>query len=265
MVAPSAVVKQTAKTVLKPNYIKSVVCSTVFLFLCIICYLLSGLIEIMAGRTVMYIFITLFIFFLTVPLFYGVLRFFRRMQWGETDGIISIFHYFSSKREYLRVIKVNAVVAVRLGVIGVILLIPAFITDLLQSSFVYDLLGTAIPLWTSNLWVVSIVLFVTALIVLFFVSLRFYIVPFIFVANDDIDTLKAVSLSNIISKRTAFDFFFFMLSFIFWILISILLVPLCFLLPYFIMSYLVHCRFAVSQYNRVVDDLNNTSAPSYSA
>ncbi len=266
MVASSAIVKDTAKTALKPNYLKSVIGSTVVVFSSIICYLLSKLLGTVFGRVAYYTVLALFILFILIPLFYGLIRFFRRMQWGQNDGVISIFYYFSSKHSYLRVIKLNVIIALRLLVIGLVLMIPAVITDVLQNGHLYDLFGITMPLWTSNLWIVSEVLKVSALIVLFFVSLRFYIAPFLFVADDGIDVLEALHFSTVISKRTAFDFFFLIISFALWILLSILLMPLCFILPYFIMSYLVHCRFAVAQYNRVVDEISgNNSAPYYSA
>ncbi len=266
MVASSAVVKDTAKTVLKPNYFKSVIACTVFVFSSIICYLLSELTGVIFGRAIYYTVLALLVLFVLVPLFYGLIKFFRRMQWGQQDGVISIFYYFSSKKNYFRVIKLNAIIVLRLLVIGIVLLIPAIITDILQNGHLYDLFGITMPLWTSNIWIISEVLKISALIVLFFVSIRFYIAPFLFVADDGMDVLEALHFSAVISKRTAFDFFFLIISFALWILFSVLLIPLCFVFPYFIMSYLVHCRFAVSQYNRVVDEISgNNSAPHYSA
>ena len=135
---------------------------------------------------------------------------------------------------------------------------------ILSTETVYNLLDVPMPQWTSNLWTLNSFLAILAAFGLVFVMLRYYLAPFIFVSNDDLDPAEAVNMSKIIAKRTGADFFGLVLSFIPWLLLSIFVAPLIFTLPYFISSYCVHCRFAITDYNSDVDKFNASATPSFS-
>ena len=122
----------------------------------------------------------------------------------------------------------------------------------------------SIPVWTSNLWALNSFLVILSTLALVFVMIRYYLAPTIFIANDEIDPAEAVNMSTIISKRTGADFVGLTLSFAGWILLSLLVAPLIFTLPYFTTSYCVHCRFAITTYNMDVDRFNASFTPSFS-
>ena len=91
-------------------------------------------------------------------------------------------------------------------------------------------------------------------IILIAIMLKYYLAPFLFVADEDMDVMEAIHKSTVLTRATAVDFLILVLSFLGWILLSVLVMPLIFTLPYMVMSYVVHSRFAVANYNKVVKE-----------
>ncbi len=264
MLAPSPVVKLTARNALKSSVLLSIAVSCVLLFVFFIAELTASLFSIFAGELMYILVLAAFLFFAVCPLFLGVLYFYRRLLWGQNDKLVIIFKYFSSLSEYKRALHFLFLLAVRLGFASAILYIPSFLVAILSNEKIYNLLDIPLPIWTSNLWALNSFLVFISSLALVFVMIRYYLAPMIFVGNDDIDPAEAVNMSTIISKRTGADFLGLVLSFTPWILVSFLVAPLIFTLPYFITSYCVHCRFAITAYNLDVDRFNASFTPSFS-
>ena len=178
--------------------------------------------------------------------------------------MLIIFKYFSSLDEYKRALHFTLLIFLRLVITALVTFSPCIVVWVLSNDAFYEALGMSLPIWASNLWALNSVIAIFSSFVLVFIMLRFYLAPFIFVASDDIDSAEAVNMSSIISKRTGGDFFGLVLSFAGWIVISLFIAPLVFTVPYFAASYCVHCRFAITAYNRDVDRFNASSTPSYS-
>lgn len=264
MVAPSPVVKKVARDALKQDLLKSVVVCCVALFAFFIVLLTSSLISIFAGRTGYFISMGLMTVLLLAPLFLGVLYYFKRLVFGQKDSALIMFKYFSSAKEYRRSLVLTAILTMRFVFVATILYMPCIIVYTLSSERLYEVLNISMPLWTSSLWALNSFLSVLSAFGTAFVMLKYYLAPFIFIGNDDIDPAEAVNMSTIIAKRSGADFFGLALSFIPWILLSIFVAPLIFTLPYFTASYCVHCRFAITIYNRDVDNFNASATPSFS-
>lgn len=264
MLAPSPVVKQTAKTALSQCFLTAIAVICVFLFIYFIGSLTASIVSVFAG-TVGYV--TAFVaiaFFAISPLALGMLYYFRRLIWGSQDSILIVFKYFSSVAEYKRALHFTLLIFVRLIITALIVFSPCILVWILSNDALYEALGFSLPIWASNLWTLNSVIAIISGLLLVFVMLKFYLAPFIFVANDDIDPAEAVNMSSIISKRTGGDFFGLVLSFAGWILLSLFIAPMIFTLPYFVTSYCVHCRFAITAYNRDVEHFNASGTPSYS-
>ena len=156
------------------------------------------------------------------------------------------------------------IIGIKLVFVAVVLYLPCLVVWILSNEQIYSFFDMSLPIWSSNLWALNSFLAFVASLALVFVMLKYYLAPFVFVSNDSIDPAEAVNMSTIISKRTGADFFGLVLSFAGWIVLSFLVAPLVFTLPYFIASYCVHCRFAVTAYNRDVDRFNSNVTPSFS-
>lgn len=264
MLAPSPVIKKTAKTALSQNFLTSVAVCCVFIFIYFACNLTASLFSVFAGNIGFFVAFILFFVFALSPLALGVLYYFRRLVWDSEDSVLIMFRYFSSVNEYKRALAFTLLLFSRLVFIAAITFSPCIIIWLLSNDAVYEAFGFSLPIWASNLWALNSFVVIIAVFAFVFITLKFYLSPFIFVSNDDIDPAEAVNMSTIISKRTGGDFFGLVLSFAGWILLSLFVAPLIFTLPYFVASYSVHCRFAITAYNRDVDRFNSAVTPSYS-
>ena len=94
---------------------------------------------------------------------------------------------------------------------------------------------------------------------------RYYIAPFLLIADEDMDAAEAIHMSDVISKSTMLDFIYLFFSLLGWIILSVLVIPIMFTLPYIITSVSVHTRFAIAEYNKRVDKQNSDTFPTYVA
>lgn len=264
MLAPSPVIKQTAKDALSRRFLTSVVVCSIFLFLLFAGVLSASTASFFAGDFGYLAILVPLIVFAIFPLILGVLCYFRRLIWEQKDSVLVVFKYFSNRAEYKRALRFSVLFFSKIALYAVVVFSPCIVIMLLSQEQVYKMLGVSLPIWASNLWTLNSFVAIISLIVLMFAMLRFYLSPFIFVSNDDIEPAEALNMSTIISKRTGGDFFGLVLSFAGWILLSCLVAPLIFTLPYFFCAYAVHCRFAITAYNLDVERFNAANTPFYS-
>jgi len=147
--------------------------------------------------------------------------------------------------------------------VGFVLYLPAIAVWLISQSFLYEILGMPIPIWSANLNYVLTFFTTTASAILIFIMIKFYLAPMLFVADDNIDFAEAIHMSKTISKKTSLDFIFLGFSFIGWILLCFLYIPIVFILPYIVTSYLVHSRFAVAEYNKHISENVKADFPTF--
>lgn len=261
MSVPSYAVKQTAKTALSGKYTQSVIASSIFVFSALCIELIGSMIYTSVGEIAYFIFTIVLAAFIGFPLFLGLLYFFRRLLWGNSDSVAVVFKYFSSVALYKRAMHLSLILTVRLGISALVAFAPSIIVTALTSEDFYSILGFSIPLWASSLWVVNSFLQILGLALWLLINIRYYMSGFLFVADENMDAAEAVNMSSIISRRTAGDFFWLAVSFFGWAALSILIAPLIFTIPYFICSYGVHCRYEVAAYNKNVDIMTNNSTP----
>ena len=259
----SQVVKITAKAALKDKWLRAIVVSSIFLFTVLVCYNISSVFSIVAGDIAANVLLAVMLLLLICPIALGTIRYFWRILFGADDNPVSVFYYFSEKKVYRRAMWLILSLALRMVLFGLLLNIPRFIVEAMSHSFLYELIGMAIPVWTANLTNVTVFLKVLAEVILFFVMLKYYMAPVLFVADDNMDSGEAMHMSATISKKTAIDFIYLGLSFIGWIILSLFIIPLIFTIPYVIISYLIHIRFAVAEYNKHIESTTQKSYPSF--
>ena len=257
MTSPTFAVKETAKTILKGNYYRCILATLIPVFSSLILALTSSVIGIVFGDILAYVLLAVMNIFVVLPMFLGLFRFFRRLMWNEKDNIISVFHYLGNKEVYKKAIKHCLVFILRLLSIGILVYLPSILIALLSSGQIYELLNVDMPeIFRSLAEAQTIITTISTAIFIFF-ALKYYLTPFLLVADEDMDIGEALYMSKVISRKSTLDFAGLFFGMSFWILVSVFLVPLPFTLPYIILAYMVHCRFAVARYNKVADLENN--------
>ena len=187
MVAPSPVVKKVAKDALGRQIIKSMVVCCVEIFVFFINMFISSLVSVFAGDEGYVISLTLLTIFVLGPLFLGILGYFRRLIFEQNDSVLIIFRYFSSVGEYSRAMHLVILLTIRFISAALVLFLPCILIYILSSEKLYEFLGVSLPLWASNLWAVNSLFSVIATVGVMFVMLRYYLAPFMFVSNDNMD------------------------------------------------------------------------------
>ncbi len=264
MVAGSSVVKLTAKTALKNYWLSSVIACLTVVFSYFISALSIGYIAEVAGDIAAYLLLGIIAFFMLAPLLLGVIRFFWRLIFGADDKPLSVFYWFSDGLKYKRALKLIAALALRALLFGLILFLPALIVDFFTGGTFYELFDLSIPLWTENLYYLSIFLKTIATVLLLFIMAKYYLAPFLIIADENMEIDEAVHMSSVIAKNTMLDYIYLIFSFFGWFIISVLVFPLVFTMPYFITSLSVHARFAIADYNKKADIINQSSFPTFS-
>lgn len=265
MTAGNRVIKITAKTALKNNMLRSVFSSAILIFCVLICTYVSYLIGIVGGSITSTVFSVLFTVFLNVPLCLGVLRYFWRLLFSAEDNPVSVFYYFSEKALYLKSLKLIFSLILKAFLPALILAVPVIGLWSVSKGLIFELADVSIPLWTANLTYIYTFVRSLAIIVLIIYMLKFYLAPLFIIADENMDIDEALHMSTVISKKTLVDFIYLFFSFLGWILLSLLVIPLIFTLPYMLTAYAVHFRFAVADYNKHIENNIGDEFPTFVA
>lgn len=258
MSAGCSVAKLTAKTALKNNWLKVIVACLVLIFGFLITYILSSVIGFIFGGIIAAIFTVISSIFILIPLTFGVIKYCWRFIFGADDNPATVFSYFSSKEQYLRVLRLTKIIFFKAVIYGLILYLPAILVDIFSSAELYRLLNMPMPLWLTNLYYISLFLKVAASGVYFVLLLRYYFTPFLLSADENMTPKEAIHISTTLSKNSMFDLLELVLSFVGWFILGILVLPVIFTVPYFIVSICVHVRFVIADYNIKVSNTVNT-------
>lgn len=259
MSSGSKAVKKTSLTTLKANLLPLLFSGIILIFAYFCCNLTSSLFIYARLDFFANIIFIILLFFLFIPLLFGYLRFSWRIILGVTDNCISVFYYFSSLKKYFRIIKMELTFLFKAFLRGIVFFIPALFVKLISQEFFYKFFDFNMPLWIGNLGPIFNGLLSFALVMLIFLMLKFYMAPMLIVADENMENSEAIYMSDLISKKSGIDFIFLFISFLGWIILSYFVFPLVFTLPYMILSYLYHCRFAVAEYNKHIEKLNNNN------
>lgn len=265
MSANSRVVKITAKATLKNRFVSSVFSALSLIFCCFIGVFSTSYISLVVGDIVSTVLLLLYSFFLSVPLFFGVLRFFWRMLFSSNDNPVSVFYYFSEKTIYLKCLKLTLKLVLKAIIPAIILFIPVFGLWLVSKGSIFEMINVSIPLWTANLTYIFIFVRTLAIILLVIHMFKYYLAPLFFIADENMDLDEVMHMSTVISKKSSIDFSYLIFSFSGWIILSLLVIPLVFTLPYFFSAYTVHFRFAVAEYNKHVEETVNNDFSFFAA
>ena len=193
---------------------------------------------------------TLFSFIITFPLVLGVLRWFWRITGGADDSVGGVFYYFSSVNNYILSLKVFWGFFWRTVALTAIVFLPYMIVYAATSPEVYALFGTSVPLGISSLSSIADFLVILGLVGLIVFIIRYYLVTSILFWDETISVHDAFKYSAVVSKGSKSAYFYFVISFIGWFVLSLLAVPLLFTVPYFLASVTVFSRYVINHYQR---------------
>ncbi len=260
MVIQSSVVKATARATWENNKMFSFAVGLALLFSGLTVYMFFQLIAMFLPLYVAISLFSILLFFWLLPFTLGVLRVIWQQMLQSHSHFTDIFYYFSGIQLYKKTIEFLFFLIIRVVGIVFVCILPAMAVNIVSSEWIHTTFEWEMPLWISNLSVISSILYFLGGIVSLFFIIRFYVSLFLFVADDDMDALEAIHLSTVISKDSLWELFVLVLSFIGWFIIGIFVFPLFYVIPYFATSFMVHCRFVVAGYNKRIEIIKKYSS-----
>lgn len=249
MLAPTKVIRENSRIALKKDYLHYIAVSIMLLLTTVFTVLAVEIFSEIAGDVFAVLVLLLLLIFLVFPVFLGILRFFWRCQFNANDTVSDAFYYFASVSVFFRAAKLSLLLALKTALIAAVCFAPTIFAQILCNPEFYELIGVQFPDFATNLWFTRGCLSAAGTIAFLFTGLRYYLAPFLLVVDENIIPSEAIEISRIISKRTRSDYIGLVFSLSGWIILSFIGIPLIFTVPYFIMAYIVHSRFAVAQYN----------------
>ncbi len=252
----SAVVKSTVSACFKGKWVLIIMAALCSVFASYTLSMLVGAVStISSGRlNLLAVLVYLLLaFFVVLPVWLGVVRFFWRLTADAEDSLSEVFYYFSSFRLYKRAVKTVLLMAFKCFSCFFVCLLPALIVFVLSRSWIYQFLGTEVPLWVAGLAIIEAFLQVVGVFVAILMTLRYYLVPAIVAMDDDLLLFEAVHISIMVSRRSVSAFGGLIVSLLGWALLSLLVVPIFYTAPLFFGCYVVHSRFALVNYNLSLD------------
>lgn len=257
MIANSKTVRADVRDALRNKFLRvGVACLIPFFAGTILAVALSLLSEVLPVIVAQILGALAFVFLL-YPLILGLIRFFIRFIKGKIEeDVTAVFHYFSSAKEYKRVMHLQFLLTIRKIGIAFLIALPVFAAWVISGSFIYEYFNIPMPIWAQSVSYLVIYLRIFGIFIYFLVTLRYYLAPFLLAADREMYAAEAVYMSKLISKRTVIDFVFLLFSHFFYIAATLLVLPVVFTLPYLIGAYVVHCDSAVEQYNNTVKTIN---------
>ena len=256
----SRVVKITARAALKGRWVEAILASFTGLFsvlICNVCFSLAAFSENTMLIAISAAIIALTAIFILAPLFLGILRYFWRLTNSLHDDLSTVFYFFAEGKNYRRALKLTFIIGWRIVTAFFVCMLPYAIAGALSGDRLYLLIGQEIPLWAPNLMLIRAFLYVVGVICAVLYISRYYLVPVLVVMNDDMLLLEAVHTSSMVAKRSGSPFLALAFSCIGWLLLTSLLLPALYTLPFIIACYVVHSRFAMANYNLILDYYEN--------
>ncbi len=258
----NSAVKSTARAALKSFWPQAVACCFVLLAglfipfcVCEVGSTVFGVYSALPNA----LFSALFGFAVILPLFFGVLRYFRRAIYGNTDSTATVFYYFSSKRRYFDMLFFSVMLAVHMLGFAAVTFLPYIvirIMDHMPMSILPDSFLIQSEFVGGLFFLLGFAFFILA-------TVKYYAAPMIFISCDDIHWTEAFYMSKQLSRYSAGSFLVLIVGFVGWVLLSFSGIALIFTLPYMLAAYVVHCRYAFNFYNHKIQIMQETDFPEY--
>ena len=242
-------VKDTARVCLKKIWPAAIAASVIIGATAVFGFCISSAASGVWTQTVATVTAVLYFIFITAPLIMGLIFWLWRVTVLNDSPVTEMFYPFSSWMVYMRVMRFIFLLAIRLIIMFVVVMLPYALAHIASSPELYSHLNGTMPVWTVNIWVFAEFLKYAGIAAFFISALRYYLAPVLFVAGSEITSAEALHMSRMVSKVSMGSFIQLVLGFAGWAILSVLLIPALYTLPFFLVSFILHCRYAINYYN----------------
>lgn len=179
---------------------------------------------------------------LFTPFTLGALRWFWMLAHGKDCSVRDVFYYFSSSRFFLKTVALSFLLFLRVVLGAVVCFLPYALLNVVITPELYNAFGVSMPVVISGIF--PLVQFFKLAGGLLFVFWCFrYSLFFVALFNQPQMSANAmISYSVKITKGKLFRLTGFAVSFIGWLVLCILVLPLLFVVPFFMASLVIFAR-----------------------
>ncbi|MBO5913428.1 MAG: hypothetical protein J6Q76_08165 [Clostridia bacterium] len=188
------------------------------------------------------LFSAIFTLIVMLPLLFGALRWFWLVTGGSDPGVGEVFYYFSSARTFFKALGISVSIFWRLILGTVLCFLPYATISVLTNSEFYNFLEISMPTYMSSLYSLGAILEMLGFfLLLLWVSgyAMFYVAMF---SEPELSTRQTIKLTVRLSKQNRLRFVGFFFTFFGWLLLSFLILPLLYFLPFFMASLCIYGR-----------------------
>ena len=254
MSVSSSTVKQIAKENLKNNYLKAFVSCSVLVLAWVLQVNIGGLLLDVTGNIFAFAISVLIGIFLVSPLALGILKYFYNVSGKTVENPTAIFYWFSERKLYFKALKFTLHFTLRTALWLLVLNIPSILLFAFSKTFFFELLDIAPPVWSASLEYYAVFLRNISFVAVFFIMLKFYMAPMLFVADDNANVDECMYNSSVIARKSSIDFIGLIFSSAPLLLLSLFVLPLPFVLPYLLCYYVTHIKISVEEYNSHIEN-----------
>lgn len=172
-------------------------------------------------------------FLLLTPLSLGITRWYYQLVGGRHHALSSIFYYYRSKRQYGRSLWVSFQLNVRVLLWGIVFYaVPGWILGAAIYAVAQSDSAKSTQAMASVGVMLSVILFILAGVFYAVFMNRYFLATYLVIEQDTASVRQAIRDSIQMTKGYRFSLFYFQLSFIGWCLLSVLLFPIIYWIPY---------------------------------
>lgn len=182
--------------------------------------------------------------FIVFPLSIGVIRWTYKVATGESPSLDEIFYYFRNKNLYIRSVKFSLFLTIRTLVIFALCTIPGIIISFC-SVFVDNINCSLGDVMLALGTIITCIGIVAATVLL----IRYFLAQYLFIIDDAVDPKECLKSSWKMMNGNMMKVIKLLLSFILWILLCCLVIPIFYVMPYMMVSEAICAKWLI--------DLNN--------
>ncbi|RPF48076.1 putative membrane protein [Hydrogenoanaerobacterium saccharovorans] len=265
-------IKQNARRALGGNWGKAICIFFVCLTIYVIFSLLQGLISLLLNipdfqdvlKTPSFYFddvvnlsqlsiivaaiFTLLSLIVNSPLTFGVKQWYYHLVGGESDDVVSIFSFFSCCRLFFKVIwhDINLIIRRLLWAIP-FSIIPGIITGT-AVLMLYNTQPTDIMrLGGIMLFMLGLLLALIAQVFFVIFTNRYFLSAYLIAENPELTVKAAIKTSIRYTKHNKGNIFMLQLSFILWGILSLLVLPLLYVVPYYSAANALYAKYLIER------------------
>ncbi len=172
----------------------------------------------------------------------------------DDNGFLSIFNYFSSFKGIFKSLYVSLQIFIRKFFWCQIIFLPAELVGMWSLFATVNQNQIMSKYLIPFGYILTLCLLIAGLITCLIFFQRYALTRYLIVLQQDseeqLTVRKAIKLSKKIMKNHKTDYLLFVISFAFWFVLSSLVLPLFFILPYQSLSLTLYSRYLVEKYHQ---------------